>query len=465
MLLPLTLFTIIISSFWYKTHKADITILATVGILGLIYLYITSLDITLNNIPLINGYFTLNTVTSMMALIVYISTVLFLAFTNLNPLLFLFNITNVVMLTRTNDLLALFLLVELQSYSFYLITNDTSKSGALASVIYFVIGSLGTIMILSGISDIYNELGTFSLINTDYPLVGSTLLITGILLKSGYGPIHNWSLEVYWLSSTKLTAWLSLVGKLSFNALLYSLLSTMNLDTPMVIMILLLATVASLVIGALGGLGEPNIKLLLAYSGVFTLGTTVIFLLNSTPEYTANMYIYWLQYSLTHLLIFFVIISYGYYLLDSHSNSPSKLSNNSPVEFISQLHSMYSKNLLLAGSLVFALFSLMGIPPLPGFYAKMSALEAWAIEGHYLIAILLLIGSSFSAVYYANVIKETLGFIPSTSNTIRLQSAELLNKITIYNSTIISTLLITLLVFGLNYNNIYESALICIELV
>lgn len=459
MLLILLIVLVVYTSINLNTQsgREEINSVAVVAVLYSLYVSILSYDISLNNINLLNSYFTLNVVSWSLGIVVYLSLLLFIIYTGKAPLLFIFNIISVISLIRVSDLLALFVLVELQSYSFYLLTNDGSRTGSLASIIYFAVGSLGTVLLLCGISDIYNETGTISLISSNYPLLGVILIVIGIALKTGIAPLQNWSLEVYWLSSTSITTWLSLIGKLSFNGLLYILICTFNINNDQLIILLPVIAITSIMVGALGGLGEPSIKLALGYSGVATLGYALAFIIDSSPEYSIALCLYWGQYAINHLLIFFTVLGCGTYLLDKGLKNYSRLSINSSVEFISQIKGLCHNNILYGSAILISLYSLIGIPPLPGFYAKVTALEPLAANGHTFASVLLLVSSGLSAVYYAHISRQVAGF----DSTPSIPYYENNNSINIYQSTTVALLLLSLLVLGLEYDSIYEWIVTC----
>lgn len=318
-------------------------------------------------------------------------------------LIILANLIGLLLFPLVNDLLALYVIIELQSYSLYLLTglNNRSFNASRASLLYFLMGGVASAIILlalyfiylttgsTNITDIiiYNEILSISY-NTSYIFNNFDILVIALLFKMGLAPLHRWSIAVYNYAPTYITAYISIVAKLSIIAWLYSnniLYSNY---------ILIIFFYISLFIGAYKPLFQINIKTILAYSGILNFGYILLSLMSND----ISLYIYILQYVLTHIIIFLIILASSEYI-----NNP--ISKWSPLLYI---HQLKLPNLTLAFSLIIALFSLIGIPPLPGFYAKLSILSGALSDNLILESLILIICSVIATYYYANIIKLTM---------------------------------------------------------
>jgi NADH-ubiquinone oxidoreductase chain 2 len=163
----------------------------------------------------------------------------------------------------------------------------------------------------------------------------------------------------------------------------------------------------SLIIGSVVGLIQHRIKRLLAYSAISTTGFLLLALSINSIESIQSFLFYLLQYSLSNLNVFFILILIGYYLLEIDRNSDRRLldKNNSPLQLISQLKGFFDINPFLALSLTVGIFSSLAIPPTIGFFAKQTVLSAALQEGYYFLTLVGLLTSVVSAVYYLHIIK------------------------------------------------------------
>jgi len=160
----------------------------------------------------------------------------------------------------------------------------------------------------------------------------------------------------------------------------------------------------SLIIGTVGGLVQIRIKRLLAYSAISHVGFVLLGLvINKIGSLQAFMF-YLIQYSLSNANIFFIILVIGYYLKES-VKLLYKESEHSPLQFTNQLKGYYNINPLMSLSLAISIFSLAGIPPLIGFFAKQSVLLSALLNGYYFLSIVAVLTSVIGGVYYLGLIK------------------------------------------------------------
>jgi NADH-ubiquinone oxidoreductase chain 2 len=170
---------------------------------------------------------------------------------------------------------------------------------------------------------------------------------------------------------------------------------------------LLISSLLSLIIGTVVGLVQSRIKRLLAYSTISHVGFILLALNINSAESIQAFIFYLMQYSLSNLNIFFIIISLGYLLIYYNSSEEYNLveKDNSPIQLISQFSGFFFKNQILCLCLAITLFSFAGIPPLLGFFAKQLILSAALDKGYVFMALVAIITSVIGAVYYLKIIK------------------------------------------------------------
>ena len=351
-------------------------------------------------------------------------------------LIMIFVITGATLLLTSADLGSIYLCIELQSFSLYIISSmhRNSESSTGSALTYFLLGGLSSCFILLGIALIYansgltNLDGIYSIISDSekyvyfstwylhsYIFYSLLLISVGFLFKIAAAPFHWWSPDVYDGVPTVVTTFIAILGKIAIlilflelvhytSSLLYSTIQLYSWTTSLTI-----SCFFSLIIGSLLGLTQTRIKRLLAYSTISHVGFMLLALtVHSIESYQAFLF-YLIQYILTNLNAFFIIIAIGFSLYLYSTNSPenNNLSekNNSPIQLISQLKGYFIVNPLLALCLAISMFSFVGLPPLVGFFAKQMTLTA-ALDHHKDILVLIAILTSvISAVYYLNVIK------------------------------------------------------------
>jgi NADH-ubiquinone oxidoreductase chain 2 len=165
----------------------------------------------------------------------------------------------------------------------------------------------------------------------------------------------------------------------------------------------------SLIIGSIVGLVQYRIKRLLAFSTISHIGFLLLALAINSVESIQGFLFYLMQYSLTNINVFFIIIYIGYSLSCVENNSDKyKLLDyqHSPLQLISQLRGYFYLNPLLSLSLAVSLLSFAGVPPLVGFFGKQIILSAALQNGYVFLVLVAILTSVISAVYYLNIIKE-----------------------------------------------------------
>lgn len=355
------------------------------------------------------------------------------------PLILLFIIIGAVFLVSTSDLVSIFLSIELQSYGLYLLStlyrnSELATSGGLT---YFLLGGLSSCFILLGTSLLYANSGTTNLDgiyiitslsdisndNTDNLLywykshyINFSLLIlsVGFLFKVSAAPFHFWSPDVYDGIPTIVTTFVAIVAKISIFIFLLELVhytsnSLFEFQFSWTSS-LLISSLLSLIIGTVVGLTQYRIKRLFAYSTISHVGFILLALSINSIESIQAFIFYLMQYSISNLNAFIILISIGfslyYYVNDEDEYKELSDKNNSPIQLISQLKGFFYINPVLALSFAITIFSFVGIPPLIGFFAKQMVLSAALDSGYVFLTLVAILTSVISAVYYLNIIKQ-----------------------------------------------------------
>lgn len=369
-------------------------------------------------------------------------------------LIVLFSTLGASLLISSFDLISLYLCIELQSFGVYILATlyRNSESATSAGLKYFLLGSLSSCLILLGIGLVYAYTGLTNL-ESIYSLVsvsnspsitqglnlGIIIIIIGLLFKISAAPFHNWAPDVYDDSPTIVTIWLTIMPKISIVIFLLELYthlesfgSVLSIGTVVDTLasnegsgyvlknILLLSSLLSLIIGTIVGLAQSKIKRLLAYSTISHVGFMLLAIAINTEQSIDSLLFYIIQYSLTNLDTFLIIIALGYIINISKYSHSHKVDigqdeeNNSfinnkgkelDIKFISELKGQFFSNPLLSVSLTICLFSMAGIPPLLGFFSKQFVLYSAIQSGYYFMSIVCIIVSVISASYYLKIIK------------------------------------------------------------
>jgi NADH-ubiquinone oxidoreductase chain 2 len=432
-------------------------------------------------------------------------------------LIVLFSTLGASLLVSSADLISMYLSIELQSFGVYILSTlyRDSESSTSAGLKYFLLGGLSSCLILLGAGLIYSYTGLtnfesiYSIVSvsdsqsiTQGLSLGLIIIIVGFLFKIAAAPLHNWSPDVYDDTPTIVTIWLTIMPKISIIIFLLELHSQIGIignnvsiteviggvssiqthlfsnggkiiaeNTVYVLKnLLLISSLLSLIIGTVVGLAQSRIKRLLAYSTISHIGFILLALAINSEQSIDSLIFYIFQYSITNLNTFLIILALGYILKSSIqnnklNNSPlGKIGSERDIKFISELKGQFFANPLLSFSLTVCLFSMAGIPPLMGFFAKQSVLYSAIQSGYYFMAIVGIIVSVISASYYLKIVRV----LHSTPGDEALDSKELNqtnrptygaennsnstnyeSMITNFHSFLISTLTLSILIFVL----------------
>ncbi len=325
------------------------------------------------------------------------------------PILIVLATIGMMMMISANDLIALYVGVELQSLALYVVAamnRDDAKSSE-AGLKYFVLGALSSGMLLYGMSLVYGFTGTvtfdgiaasLSQSGAGAPKIGLGLVFglvfmaAGLAFKISAVPFHMWTPDVYEGSPTAVTAFFAAAPKMAAMAMTVRVFVG---AFPAAIgdwrQIIIFVAVGSMVLGAFAAIGQRNIKRLMAYSSIGHMGFALVGLAAGTLNGVQGVAIYMAIYLVMTLGTFACILCMR--------------RNGQMVEDIEELGGLSQSQPLMAFCLSMLLFSLAGIPPLAGFFAKFYVFTA-AIEAKlYYLAVIGVVASVVGAYYYLRIVK------------------------------------------------------------
>ncbi|MEX8191382.1 NADH-quinone oxidoreductase subunit NuoN [Comamonas guangdongensis] len=330
-----------------------------------------------------------------------------------------------------NNFLVLYLgleLLTLSSYALVALRRDHTVS-VEAAMKYFVLGAMASGFLLYGMSMLYGATGSldigevFKAINSgqikhQVLVFGLVFVVAGLAFKLGVVPFHMWVPDVYQGAPTAITALIGGAPKLAAFAIAIRLLVDgllpLAIDWQQMLMVL---AVCSLLVGNLAGLQQTNIKRMLAYSTISQMGFVLLGLMSGVvdgkvdPATVENAYSSAMFYVVTYVLT--ALASFGVILLLAREGFES--------EEIADLSGLNQRSPLYAGVMSICLFSMAGLPPLVGFYAKLSVLQALVASGSSLyigLAVFAVIMSLIGAFYYLRVVKVMYFDAPITATSV-----------------------------------------------
>jgi NADH-quinone oxidoreductase subunit N len=318
------------------------------------------------------------------------------------PVLILLATTGMLMLISAADLIALYLSLELMSLALYVVAafdRDNARSTE-AGLKYFVLGALSSGMLLYGASLIYGFTGTvnFAVIaqvagQGDIGLtIGLVLLFAGLCFKVSAVPFHMWTPDVYQGAPTPITAFFAAAPKVAAIAVFMRVsLTAFPAITGQWQQIIVFVAIASMALGSFAAIGQRNIKRLMAYSSIGHMGFALIGLAAGTSEGVQGVLVYMAIYVAMTLGTFACIIGMR--------------RAGQPVEEISDLSGLARTKPAMAFFLAMLLFSMAGVPPLAGFFAKFYVFLAAIKAGLFALAVLGVLTSVIGAYYYLMIVK------------------------------------------------------------
>ena len=317
-------------------------------------------------------------------------------------ILILCSILGMLVIISANDLIVFYIGLELQSLALYVLASfnrDEIKSSE-AGLKYFVLSALSSGLLLYGCSLIYGFSGStnFEIIANsfnqfEYGLtLGIVFILVGLAFKISAVPFHMWAPDVYEGSPTSVTLFFATIPKIAaltiFIKFLYIPFINMIDQWQMIILFL---SIASMLFGAIAAIGQKNLKRLIAYSSIGHMGYALAGLVVGTNEGIESSIIYISIYMVMNLALFSCL-----FMLKR---------NNKYYENIDDLSGLSQNHPLLSIALLIILFSLAGIPPLAGFFAKFYIFKAVIEQSMFFLAIVGLLSTVIAAFYYLRIIK------------------------------------------------------------
>ncbi len=319
------------------------------------------------------------------------------------PLLIILSTLGMMLLISADNLIALYLGLELMSLALYVLAAFAREDGyaSEAGLKYFGLGALSSGMMLYGSSLLYGFAGTVSFagiaqaVSDSMPLgviFGLVFLLAGLAFKMSAAPFHMWTPDVYQGAPTPVTAFFASAAKMAAVAITARVVMTaFPAASQQWRQIIIFLAIASTLLGSFAAIGQTNIKRLMAYSSIGHMGFALIGLAAGNEAGLKGVALYLAVYLVMTLGSFAAILSMRI--------------NGKAVEDISDLAGLSRTNGLMAFFLAMLMFSLAGIPPLAGFFAKYYVLLAAVDAGLYPLAIIGVLASAVAAFYYLRVVK------------------------------------------------------------
>ncbi|WP_055049217.1 NADH-quinone oxidoreductase subunit NuoN [Devosia sp. A16] len=307
-------------------------------------------------------------------------------------------------MVSANDLMSLYIGLELQSLALYVVAamKREDKRATEAGIKYFVLGALSSGMLLYGASLVYGFTGTTQIdqivaaITLDSRSIGlifgMVFLLAGIAFKISAVPFHMWTPDVYEGAPTPVTAFFAAAPKVAAMALFIRVTTVsfapITHDWQQIIIFL---SIASMVLAAFAAIGQNNLKRLLAYSSIGHVGFALVGLSAGTAVGVEGVAVYMAIYIAMTVGIFACILALR--------------TENGPVETISELAGLAQKRPFVAAIIAILMFSLIGLPPLAGFFAKWQVFLAAVEQNLFILAVIGVLASAVSAFYYLRIVK------------------------------------------------------------
>ena len=318
------------------------------------------------------------------------------------PILILSAVVGMMVMISSNDLILFYIGLELQSLSLYVLAsfNRDNILSSESGLKYFVLSALSSGLLLYGCSLIYGFSGStnFNLISENinqdsYGLTfGIVFIITGLAFKISAVPFHMWAPDVYEGSPTSVTIFFAILPKIAaltvFIRILY--VPFLNIIDQWQIIIVFLS-ISSMLFGAIAAIGQKNLKRLIAYSSISHMGYALAGLSTGTNQ--------GIQSSITYISIY-LFMNLAFFCCLFMLRRDEKYFEN-----IEDLSGLSKNHPILSFSFLIALFSLAGIPPLVGFFAKFYIFTAVIEQSMYSLAIIGLLSTVIAAFYYLRIIK------------------------------------------------------------
>ncbi len=321
------------------------------------------------------------------------------------PILLMFSTIGMLILVSSNNLMLMYLAIELQSLPLYVLAalKRDSLVSAESGVKYFILGALSSGILLYGCSLIYGFTGTTSfegiylslnqLDNLNLGIIfGLVFILVGLAFKVSAVPFHMWTPDVYEGSPTSITAFFAIVPKIAAVVLIYRFcLEPFGNFYREWSQIIIFLSISSMFVGAIAAIAQNSLKRLLAYSSIGHIGYVLIALAAGNQESIKAVAIYMFAYMIMNVAIFAIILSLK--------------SSKGFVENINELSGLSKSNPIIGLSITAIMLSMAGIPPFIGFFSKFYIFVAALNKGLIVLSILGVLASVISAYYYLRIIK------------------------------------------------------------
>jgi NADH-quinone oxidoreductase subunit N len=320
------------------------------------------------------------------------------------PILVLLATLGMMLMVSANNMLALYMGLELQSLALYVVAafNRENLKSTEAGLKYFVLGALSSGMLLYGISLVYGFTGQIGFVEIATALTGAdrqvgllfglVFILAGLAFKISAVPFHMWTPDVYEGAPTPVTAFFAAAPKMAAMAMLVRVV----MDGFMPVLadwqqVIVFISIASMLLGAFAAIGQTNIKRLMAYSSIGHVGFALVGLAAGTQSGVKGVAIYMLIYLVMTLGTFACILAMR--------------TKDGNVENIADLSGISKTNPWMAIALTILMFSLAGIPPLAGFWGKWYVFLAAIDAKLYALSVIGVLASVVGAYYYLRIIK------------------------------------------------------------
>jgi NADH-quinone oxidoreductase subunit N len=388
-------------------HNLSIIVLLITGVI------VFNETINIEKILLFNGSVVIDYLSSFMKIITLLAAFIVLAISknyldNFKiskieyPILILSSVLGMMVMISSNDLIVFYMGLELQSLALYVLAtfNRNNLKSSEAGLKYFVLSALSSGLLLYGCSLIYGFSGStnFEIIasqldSNEYALTfGIVFILVGLAFKISAVPFHMWAPDVYEGSPTTVTLFFTMVPKIAALTVFIRFLYVPFLELiDQWQMILVFLSIASMLFGAIAAIGQKNIKRLIAYSSIGHIGYALAGVASASNDGIQSSVIY---------LTIYIVMNLGFF-----SCLLMLRRNDNYYESIDDLSGLSKNHPILSFSLLVILFSLAGIPPLAGFFAKFYIFKAVIEQSMYFLAIVGLLSTVIAAFYYLRIIK------------------------------------------------------------
>ena len=319
------------------------------------------------------------------------------------PILILLSTLGMMVLISAGNLIALYLGLELMSLALYVIAafHREDAKASEAGLKYFVLGALSSGMLLYGSSLIYGFAGTVSFVGIAQALQGHqsigvvfglVFLTAGLAFKMSMVPFHMWTPDVYEGAPTPVTAFFATAPKMAAVAITVRVIVTafpgIEVQWQQIIIFI---SIASMILGSFAAIGQTNFKRLMAYSAIGNMGFAMVGLAAGTEAGVYGVLIYMATYLVMTLGTFAAILSMQ--------------RGGKAVETVADLAGLSRSDPAMAFFLAMIMFSLAGVPPLAGFFAKFYVFQAAIQANLYWLAVIGVLSSVVAAFYYLRIVK------------------------------------------------------------